>query len=288
MGRWAISLVAVAAALAAPASLAQVVLAPTVFVTHELRSNTIETFTVTCPPGYLAASAGVASPAPGTTLLGIRPVGLRAYAFRFGNPVTNPDQRVAVAVACRKVNLGRPPVTLKLRTVKLKVKVPPGKLTAAGVPCPSRTAPAGGGSDLSPSQRGQGYIPGLASQIAVRKVAMHLYGFSFSVRNNGRKAQTVVLYGTCLTVVRSAGARAGRLGIRITTFRSRAEPGHQRIMHVCPRGWFSLATGYSLRSPVQTADGAAAIGAGGRWWVTSDGAASAMVDLQLVCGLLRR
>ncbi len=117
---------------------------------------------------------------------------------------------------------------------------------------------------------------------------MHLHGFSFAVRNNGSKVQTIVLYGNCVTVVRSAGARAERLGVKITTFRSLAQPGNQRITHGCPDGWFSLAAGYSLRSPLHTVDGAAAIGAGGRWWVASDAEVPALVDLQLVCGLLHR
>lgn len=287
MGSWVIALVVGAAALIAPASLAQVVLAPTVFATHDLPSNTITTFTVTCPPGYIAASAGIANPAPGTTLLRIRPVGLRAYSFRFGNPVTNPVQRVTVALACRKIPRRRALLLLRAKPVQRTVNLLPGKVTRAAFGCPPNTVPAGTGADLTPEQRAQSVPPGLMGQIATRSVQLHPRGFSFTLRNTSRKAQTVVLYGNCLTVVRAAGARSGRLGIRITTFHSTVGSGRQKLTHACPTGWISLATGYSLRSPVHTVDGAAAIGRRGRWWVTSDGEVPAIVDLQLVCGRLQ-
>ena len=80
----------------------QVVLAPTVLASHDLPSNAIAGFTVTCPTAYAAVSAGVSRPGPGSTLLSVRPVALRAYTFRFGNPATNEPTRVTVAVACRK------------------------------------------------------------------------------------------------------------------------------------------------------------------------------------------
>ena len=81
--------------------------APTVYASHDLPSDAITGFTVPCPSGYFAVSAGVSSPGPGTTLLSVRPVGLRAFTFRFGNPATNDATRVTVAVACRKSH-GRP------------------------------------------------------------------------------------------------------------------------------------------------------------------------------------
>src|SRR3954451_14294085 len=101
MGKWAIALVAVAAALVAPSSLAQGVLSRSVFHTVDLPSNTARSVLVSCPRGYVAASAGISNPAPGVTLLSIRPSGDAGYRFRFGNPAANADQQATVVAACR-------------------------------------------------------------------------------------------------------------------------------------------------------------------------------------------
>lgn len=290
MGRWVIGPVAVVAGLAAPSSPAQVVLAPSLFRSHDVPSNAITTFSATCAPGYVATSAGIADPAPGVTVLGIRPNGIRAYTFRFGNPATNEDQRVTVVVACRKINspAGKPRLTLKQRPVRFRAKVAPGKTSSFEFVCPSSTAPAGTGFDRAPPSRGQGYSPGAAAAINIRKAAMNLDGFSFVVSNGGSKAREVVLYGNCLTVIRPSDTLPERLAVKVTTFRDSTAPGTRRIVHACPKGWISLAAGYAVRSPLHTVVGAAAIASGGRWSVENDGRAAATVDLQLVCGALRR
>ena len=92
MGKWVIALVAVAAALVAPSSLAEVVFARSVFHSQDLPSNTIRSVVVSCPGGYVATSAGISNPAPGVMLLTIRPLGATGYKFRFGNPAANADQ----------------------------------------------------------------------------------------------------------------------------------------------------------------------------------------------------
>jgi hypothetical protein len=284
MGKWVIALVAVAAALAAPSSLAQVVLAQSIFHAANLPSNTVRTFTVACPAGYVAVSAGVSSPARGAMLLSIRPSGVEAYTFRVGNPAANDDQQVTVVVACRRFFF-KLPNRVQVTPLQLKVNVPAGRRSAAGLLCPPNTAPAGWGDDLAPVQS-HGYVPGAAARVSVRKASMHPRGFSFSVRNSGSKARTVTLYGTCLTVVRPAGGSRERLHVKITTFRVPLQRGSQRVVHSCPTGWVSLAAGYALRSPVTTIDGAAAIGQGGRWWIASDARSEAGADLQLVCARL--
>ena len=137
MGRWVIALVAAGVVLVAAAARAQsgqVVLAPTVYASHNLPSDAITGFTVTCPPGYVAVSAGVSSPGAGSTLLSVRPVGLRAYTFRFGNPATNDPTRVTVAVACRKIRPPGPVIVLK--RVKTRVVVRPGRRSRARSPAP--------------------------------------------------------------------------------------------------------------------------------------------------------
>src|SRR4051812_42995951 len=118
MERWVIVLLAAGIALVAASARAgteQVVVSPTVFASHELPSNAVTGFAVTCPPGFAAVSAGVTSPRAGSTLLTVKPVGPRGFVFRFGNPVTNDATRVTVSVACRK--LGGGPV-FKLTLVK--------------------------------------------------------------------------------------------------------------------------------------------------------------------------
>jgi len=290
MRKWVIVLVAVAAALAAPSSLAQVVLAPALFRSQALPANAITSFAVTCAPGYVATSAGVSDPAPGVTLLSVRPAGLRAYAFRFGNPATNGGQRVTVVVSCRRVSssAAKPRLTLKQKPVRVTAKVLPRQSSAVEFVCPSRTAPAGIGFDLSSSHRGRPYAPGAAAGISIRKASMHLGGFSFVVFNGSASAQKVALYGNCLTVVRPAGAKPERLAIKITTFRDLAGPGTQQFTHVCPKGWVSLAAGYALRSAQHTVQGAAAITTGGRWSVENDAQTASIVELQLACAVLRR
>jgi len=285
MGRWVIALVVVAAALAAPPSLAQVVLAQSVFHAAALPSNAIRSFTVSCPSGFVAASAGVPNPAPGVTLLGIRPVGFRAYAFRFGNPGTNPRRQVTALVACRKF-VFKPPVRLKVVPVQLKTKVRIGKPNAATFLCPRGTAPAGWGAEIAPGRSGQGYVPGGAARLSLRRVSMHLCGFSFSLRNSGTKPRSVTLYGTCLTALRSIRASTERLHVNITTFPTPLRHGSQSVVESCPSGWVSLAAGYALSSPLTRVDGATVMRSGGRWWLTSEAEGQAIAHVQLVCARL--
>jgi hypothetical protein len=276
MRRWAIVPVAVAAALAAPSSLAQVVLAPAVFRSHDLRAAASTAFAVTCPRGYIATSAGVAEPASGVTLLDLRPRGLGTYSFRFANPAGNGARRVTVSLACRKADSDRRArVALRQRPVRFAATIPAGTAKAAEFVCPSHTVPAGVGFER-------------AGSIGIRRATMHAGGFSFVVFNNGPRARKVVLYGNCLTVLHPAELRTEELAFKITTYRDLVEPGTQRISHACPRGWVALGAGFALRSPSQSVQGAAALATGGRWWVENDGQAASVAELQLVCAVLRR
>jgi hypothetical protein len=286
MGKWVIALVAVAAALVAPSSLAQVVLSKSVFHTVDLPSNTTRSVLVSCPRGYVAASAGISNPAPGVTLLSIRPWGVAGYRFRFGNPAANADQQVTVVAACRSFAF-KSAARLKVAQVQMRVKVPGGQLKPAALPCPSNTLPAGWGGDIAPAQSARGSVPS-AARMSLRTVSMGLGGFSFSLRNSGTKTQSVTLYGTCLTALSPAGTSRERLRVRITTFLVLLQPGSRRVVRSCATGWVSLAAGYVLRSPASTIDGVAAIGASGRWWVASDAEGQSSVDLKLVCGRLSR
>jgi hypothetical protein len=276
MSRWVIALVAVAAVLAAPSSLAQIVLARSVFDTQDLPSNTIRNIAVSCPRGYVAASAGISKPAAGVNLLSIRPSGAIGYRFRFRNPAANPEQQVTVVAACRSLAL-KGATRLKATAVRVKVNVPAGRLKAAALPCPSSTLPAGWG------------YAGAAARVSLRRVSLHPGGFSFSLRNSATKAHSVTLYGTCLTALRPPGASRERLHVSFTTFRAPLHSRSQRVVRSCARGWVSLAVGYVLLgSPAATIDGAAAIGAGGRWSITNAAESQSNAALTLVCAQLSR
>jgi len=277
MRRWAIVPVAVAAALAAPSSLAQVVLAPAVFRSHTLRAGASTAFAVSCPRGYVATSAGVSDPASGVTLRDLWPSGLGTYSFRFANPAGNATRRVTVAVACRKADTAghRGRVALHQRPVRFAATIPAGGGKTVEFACPAHTVPAGIGFER-------------AESIGIRRATMHPGGFSFVVFNNGSRARQVVLYGNCLTVLHAAELRTEELAFKITTYSNLVEPGAQQVSHVCPRGWVALGAGFALRSPSNTVQGAVALSTGGRWWVQNKGQAASVVQLQLVCARLRR
>jgi hypothetical protein len=286
MGRWAIALVAAAALVAAPSASPQIVIAQTVFHTADVPSNAISSFTVTCPPGYVAVSGGVSTAAPGVTTLGIRPLGLRSYVFRFGNPVTNPHRRVTVAVACRKIRVraGTSPY-LKLKPLKLKpFQVKPSSQKAAALGCPWGTVPAGTGFELDPA-RGKALGRFSGTTLSVRRQTQTLHGAAFIVRNSGPRAHSAAFYLTCLTVVRPPGASNERLLVKIVTDPTPIHPGSQVVKHACQRGWTALSTGFAVPSSL-TVDGAAAIGGAGKWSVTNRGDGTALADLQLLCGRL--
>jgi hypothetical protein len=291
MGEVAIALLAAGIALVAASARAQSeqrVLAPSVFATHNLPANAITAFGVTCPRRFIATSAGIAKPAAGATLLAITPVGLRAYRFRFGNPVTNDKQRVTVAVACRKLAAsGQAKYSLKLRALKpTTVTAPPGKVAGVSLACPPGTVPAGAGADLDPNRQKsiQGYRGGL--RLSIRRQTSTLNRFSLSVQNAGSQPRTVVIYGGCVTLARAAGAPRQRLHVEVTTFSVDVSAGNQSFSRRCRRGWFSLAAGFAVRSRLTQVDGAVAVGSGGRWTVSSDADTPSPAELQLVCARL--
>jgi hypothetical protein len=291
MGRTVIVILAACIALVAASARAeseQRVLAPSVFATHNLPANAITTFGVSCPSGFIATSAGIAKPAPGATLLGITPVALRAYRFRFGNPVTNDKQRVTVAVACRKLAAsGQAKYKLKLKSFKTAtVTAPPGRVAGTSLSCPRGTAPAGAGADLDPGRQKsvQAYRGGI--RLSVRRQTSTLSRFSFSVQNSGSQPRAVVFYGGCVTLARAPGARRERLHLAVTTFRVGVHTGGQSFSRRCRRGWFALAAGFAQPSRLTQVDGAIAVGSGGRWSVSSDADAPAPAELQLACAHL--
>jgi hypothetical protein len=289
MGRGLIALLSAGVVLVASAYAHsdQVVRARSVLATHRLPDNTVKTFTVACRRGYVAASAGVSNPAPRVNLLAIRPVGVRAYRFRFGNPADNGPQRVTVALACRSLApAGQSSYSLRLTTIKEQVVAQARKFVAASLTCPPGMVPAGGAAELDQSrQRALQAYPG-AVRLSLRRQTSTLSSFSFAAQNESPRAHRVAFYGGCLTLARSAGAPRRRLHVNVSTFRVQVRPGSQTLNRRCAPGWFSLAAGYELRSKLTQIAGAAVLGAGGRWSLTSDAAQATTADLQLACAKL--
>ena len=264
-----------ASARAQPDHAAQVVLAPSVFATHDVPSNAITTFTVTCPAGYTAVSAGITSPAPGTTVLAIAPLGLSTYRFRIGNPATNDDQRIAVVVACRKIGSNASRFVLRLKPLKRRVVVvPPHKTASATLACPRGTTPANGGFAFG------------SAALSVRRETSTLTTASYSFANSGARARRATVHGACLTLFRTADAPFEQLHVRVTTFRVPLRTGEQTLARSCRKGWFSLDVGYVLRARSTKLDGAAPSGAGGRWTLTNPTDAAVLADVQVACGRL--
>jgi hypothetical protein len=283
MGRWVIALAAAGVVLVAAAARAQtdqVVLAPTVVASHDLPSNAITGFTVTCPPGYVSVSAGVSRPGPGSTLLSVRPVGLRAFTFRFGNPATNDPTRVTVAVACRKI---RPPgPVLLLKPVKTHVIVRPRTQKSGTLACPPHTTPAGAAIDLEPRRaKSVGSFAGTA--LSVRSTTATLRAFQFRIGNAGTRAHDAVVNGTCVTVLLAPEVERTKLSTTISTYTTVIAPGQHHVRHRCPSGWISLGAGYGLTPGPARVDGAAALATSGAWWVRNTADSPLKARLQVIC-----
>jgi hypothetical protein len=274
-----------AAIFVVPSAFAQTVLAPTILRSANLPSNAVKTFTVACPGGYVAASGGLTSTAPGIAVLRAEPAGTGAFAFRLGNPAGNPVRRALVAVACRRLRTrSGGSASFKLKPLRPRsLVVSPGAVGSAALTCPSETLAAGAGVDLAPSsQRGTAGFTG--TRLSVRRIMAGLRGFAFAIRNSGGAARRVVLSGNCITVVSKPGARREQLRVNVTTFKGLVRPGRRSITRRCPRGWFSLASGYSLPASSLALQGSAAVAGGGRWTVVNAGDDSTRLVLQLVCG----
>jgi hypothetical protein len=288
MGRAAAAF-ASAAIFVVPSVFAQTVLAPTILRSANVPSSTVKTFTVSCPSGYVAASGGLSSAAPGIAVLRAEPAGTGSFAFRLGNSAGNPARRALVAVACRRLRARtRGGATFRLKPLRPRsFVISPGTVRSAALNCPSETVAAGAGVDLAPtSQRGIAGFTG--TRLSVRRITAGLRSFAFAVRNSGGTARRVVLSGNCITVLSKPGARSEQLRVNVTTFKGLVGPGRRSITRRCPGGWFSLASGYSLPASSLALQGSAAVAGGGRWTVVNSGGESTRLVLQLVCGRMAR
>jgi hypothetical protein len=264
------------ALIVVPSAIPQIVTGKTVFRTAELPSGATTSLAVSCPSGFYAVSAGIYKPAAGVTVLSTLARSVRSFTFRFLNPAGNPARRVVVLLACRRTLVSRDGLPhLRLRPIArpLTVRVPPGQKQAR-LTCPGGTVPAAAGFDL-----------GRGSALTFRRQTQTLRSFVFGVANHGSAARTVSFHGSCLTLVRPPGGGGAQLQVSLTTDTIDVHPGTQVVTRACPRGWLSLAAGYSL-PPGVTLGGAVAGLRLGRWSVTSTADDPVPAQLQLVCSRL--
>src|SRR4051794_32523673 len=235
----------------------------TLYHTEDVAPNSIKTFKVTCPPGYVAMS-GSATDADGATQLKSVPAGARSWTFSFGLPVTaGRSSHVTVVVLCSKPRpflpgvAGKVKIKVKLSTVKSKpVSIPPGQTEETKLRCPAGAAPAGSGLEVAPvgsksdRVRAAAVLPnGLVARettdLPVRG------GFQFAVRNRAGMPQSVRHWGRCLarraSYRRSRKKRKRRAQTRIVRalFMERALRGSNLFDRSCPMSYFPVGAGHS-------------------------------------------
>jgi hypothetical protein len=271
MGRWIIVAVAATALVVAASATPQVVVGRTVFRAAHVPATGTKKLSVSCPPGYFAVSAGVAKSGEGIDEVTVQPVGLRTYAFRLAN-AGDLERRVTVTAACRRVRTaGSKGPYLKLSARRRSsVRVAPGDVRQARFTCPSGTVPAAAGFNL-----GRG-------KLSIREQTQDLHVLTFAAYNAGKTPRTATFYAACLTVVRRAGARRAQLQISLATETVPVPIGSQIVTRLCPRGWLSLAAGYSVPAGV-VLNGAAAVARTGRWSLTNPASKPVLAQLQLTC-----
>ena len=274
MGRWVIAGIAAAALIVVASATSQVVVGRTAFRVVAVPAGATKTVSASCPSGYFALSAGASRSGEGISELAVRPAGLRTFSFRLAN-TGDLDQRVTVAVACRRVRSGgskAPYLKLAARR-RVTLRVPASGLKQTRFTCPSGTVPAAAGFDL-----GRG-------KLSLRQETQDLHVLTFGVFNPSSVPRTVSVYGGCLTVVRPAGSRATQLQVSLATDTVPIHNGTQVVTRVCPRGWLSLAAGYDVPVGLEL-NGAAAVARTGKWSLTNPAQKPVLAQLQLACARL--
>lgn len=274
IGRWLIAAFAAAALIVVVSAFSQVVVGRTAFRALDVPPGATKTISVSCPAGYFAVSAGVSRAGDGISALQARPLSPRRFRFRFAN-TGHVAQRVTVAAACRRVRASgsnAPHLKLAARR-RLTLRVASTGQRQTRFACPSGTLPAAAGFDL-----GHGGL-------SVRQEMQDLHTLTFGVSNSTPAPKRVSFYVNCLTVVRPAGTRGTQLQVSLATDTVPVSNGSQVVTRVCPRGWLSLAAGYSVPAGVEL-NGAAAVGRTARWALTNTAQKPVLAQLQLVCSRL--
>jgi hypothetical protein len=239
----------------------------TLYHSEDVAPNSIKTFTVTCPPGYIAMG-GSASIPDGATQLKSAPGGARSWTFSFGLPVTaTRSAHVTVLVLCSKPRPFLPGVGGKVK-IKIKVKkvkssavvIPPGETEKTKLKCPAGAAPTGSGLSVAPpgaeTKSVHARVAAVLSNGLVARLTRDLPvrgGFRFTVHNFAGVPQTVRHSGRCL--FRKASYRRGHhRRHRATTkvfrlvFHETAQPGSNLFERSCHRHQFPVSGGYEYGS----------------------------------------
>jgi hypothetical protein len=269
LGKLILTLTAAAALVVAPSALPTDASTRNAVRSFTFGAHAVKSVTVSCPRGWVAASGGVRSAGDGIATLAIRPAGASAVNLRVANRTGDP-QFVSVAATCLGLPGGRSAAYYRASRVQRKISVAGLAQKQAGLRCPAGTVAAGAGFAIS------------SPALQVRESTRTVNRFSFTVANDSAKARPAVLYGTCLTLVRPPGSRQVRLNVRVITATTPLPPGDRVVNEACPRGWFGLATGYSLPASV-TLSATVATPGGGRWALTNPLLKPLLPDLQLAC-----
>jgi len=234
--------------------------------TEDVGPNSIRTFKVTCPPGYLAMS-GTATDADGSTQLRSAPSGARSWTFSFGQPVTAArTAHVTVLVVCSKPRpflpgIGKSSIKIKLKKVASPtVAIPPGETEKTKLKCPAGSAPTGSGTTVAPPGAQPKSVRARAAAVLSNGLVARLTrdlpvrgGFRLSVHNPAAVAQSIRHSGRCLfrrASYRRRHHRRRRAHTRVlrVVFHETAQPGSNLFERSCPRRTFPLGAGYEYAS----------------------------------------
>jgi hypothetical protein len=263
-----------AALVAAPSAIPQTVVGRTLLRTVEVQAGSTKAFALTCPPGFLAVSAGVFRRAPSdVTTPSVRAHGPRSFVFRFRNASVGAERRIALAASCRRAAQGRARLRLTPLNRSATARIVASSRKAVRLSCPSGTFPVAAGFDL-----------GRTGSLTLESQTQTFHALTFRVVNRGAVARSASFYGACLTLIRPAGSST-ELKVALTNETVPVEPGTRSVTRRCPSGWFALGVGYSLRAGLELRAAATGLREG-RWSLSSTADGQLLAALQLVCARL--
>ena len=241
----------------------------------------VATRTARCPGGYVAVS-GVVVAARRTATLASVPRGPSSWRFRIAN---SRKRRVALNAELRCLRLNVPSGDLFLRVGTAHVRralVPAGRATVERVRCPRGQVPTGFGYS-------QGRPGSPATEVQANAVAPTRYGWYVGLENLGDEDAVVTVYGRCVQGTHRTNGLTHRMNVRRVALRGRLRRGVFRLGGTCPRGFWSVDTGYrfSPRASLFTISTRPTGDRGGRWYFASRTRKRDLVRAYLTCVDLR-
>jgi hypothetical protein len=240
----------------------------TVYHSVTVQPDSIQTITVSCPPGFIAVSGGMVvgkllfTGGAGPLLSVTRSAAGNGFTFRVGVPVTQSAQTIKLSVRCIRKGFKIPLKALNLKigkTTSGALVVTPGATTNKKLMCPTGQAPTGAGFDAQPAdgpRRAETVRGGTLAHYPTGAAA-HLTtsmpvngGWQFTLHNSGTRPVAFVLEVDCLqrTYVGHLGGRvAGRYETIFRQFSHNDLGGHSEttINARCARG-APLGSGFAF------------------------------------------